>query len=262
MRTRCDPYSSQLRVCLESSSREIGIADPLSRSEAGLPVGNSGRRSSGGNHGCLQNRAICTGVVSRVPAGGCIGAAGCWKHHRLPQQRQQVCGPYDVKPMLFGQVDNLVTQASHYGKQTQVYNGVDVTPNARFGEGGQFSGGLSLGRTVTDNCYQNGDPSLLAQNVVTTNGLLRDQIPQPRHTRARSRFVTSPRRGPPGRGSEACSFTHCLGTCRPASSIRISRDPDHGELIWPPMPRLRARSAATWANATAPQPVTPTSRWR
>jgi hypothetical protein len=99
---------------------------------------------------------------------------------------------------------------------------------------------------VTDNCYQNGDPSLLAQNVVTTNGLLRDQIPQPRHTRARSRFVTSPRRGPPGRGSEACSFTHCLGTCRPASSIRISRDPDHGELIWPPMPRLRARSAATW----------------
>jgi hypothetical protein len=60
-------------------------------------------------------------------------------------------------------VDNLVTQASRYGKPTQVYNGVDVTMNARFGEGGQFSGGLSMGRTSTNNCYQNGDPSLTAQ---------------------------------------------------------------------------------------------------
>ncbi len=33
-----------------------------------------------------------------------------------------------------------------------MFNGVDVTLNARFAEGAQFSGGLSLGRTVTDNC--------------------------------------------------------------------------------------------------------------
>ena len=82
---------------------------------------------------------------------------------RLPNSGQQLCGLYDVKPGAFGLVDNLVTQASHYGKQTQVFNGVDVTLNARYGQGGQLSGGLSMGRTTTNNCYQNGDPSLTAQ---------------------------------------------------------------------------------------------------
>jgi hypothetical protein len=71
---------------------------------------------------------------------------------RLPTSGQQLCGLYDLNPAKFGPVDNLVTQASHYGKRTQVYNGVDLTLNARFGRGGQFSGGLSLGRTVQDNC--------------------------------------------------------------------------------------------------------------
>jgi hypothetical protein len=33
-----------------------------------------------------------------------------------------------------------------------VYNGIDVTLNARFGDGGQFAGGLSMGRIVDDNC--------------------------------------------------------------------------------------------------------------
>ena len=82
---------------------------------------------------------------------------------RLPNSGQRLCGFYDVKPASFGLVDNLMTQASHYGAQRQVFNGVDVTLNARFGQGGQFSGGVSTGRTSTDNCYQNGDPSLTAQ---------------------------------------------------------------------------------------------------
>ena len=71
---------------------------------------------------------------------------------RLPNSGQQVCGFYDVKPALFGQTNNLVTQASNYGNQTEIFNGVDVTLNTRFGDGGQFSGGLSVGRIVTDNC--------------------------------------------------------------------------------------------------------------
>jgi hypothetical protein len=87
---------------------------------------------------------------------------------RLPTSGQQICGLYDIKPALFGQVSNVVTQAANYGEQTQVYNGVDLTLSARFGQGAQFSGGLSTGRTVTDNCYQNGDPSLVAQFAVAT----------------------------------------------------------------------------------------------
>ena len=64
----------------------------------------------------------------------------------------QICGLYDIAPALFGKVDNLVTQASHYGKQSESYNGVDVTLNARLRTGVVLSGGLSTGRTVTDNC--------------------------------------------------------------------------------------------------------------
>ncbi len=99
-----------------------------------------------------------------VPASGydayCITAP---KDNRLPGGGgNQICGLYDIQPAFFGRVDNLVTQASNYGGQTQVYNGVDLTLNGRFGEGGQFSGGLSAGRTVTDNCYLNGNASLTA----------------------------------------------------------------------------------------------------
>jgi hypothetical protein len=97
-----------------------------------------------------------------VPASGydtfCITAPS---DRRLPGGGgNQICGLYDINPAYFGRVDTLVTQASNYGKQTQVYNGVDITLNGRFLQNGQFSGGLSLGRTVTDNCFLNGNPSL------------------------------------------------------------------------------------------------------
>ncbi len=64
---------------------------------------------------------------------------------------KQFCGNYDVKPAKFGQIDYLRTQASHYGDMTEVFDGIDVTTNARFGKA-QFQGGMSTGRTVTDNC--------------------------------------------------------------------------------------------------------------
>jgi hypothetical protein len=77
-----------------------------------------------------------------------------------PSSGRQICGFYDVSPALFGRVDNLVTQATNYGKQSQVYNGVDLTLNARFSEGGFFSGGMSVGRTVHDTCSFNALPNL------------------------------------------------------------------------------------------------------
>jgi len=71
---------------------------------------------------------------------------------RLPNSGQQLCGLYDVKPALFGVTQNLRTQASNYGKRSEVFNGIDVTLNSRFAQRGQFSGGLSVGRTVYDAC--------------------------------------------------------------------------------------------------------------
>jgi len=91
---------------------------------------------------------ITAPVDSRLPGGG----------------GNEICGLYDVTPALFGRTDNVTTQASNYGKQTQVYNGIDITLDGRFGRGGQFSGGLSASRTVTDNCYQNDSPTVLTQN--------------------------------------------------------------------------------------------------
>jgi hypothetical protein len=72
---------------------------------------------------------------------------------RLPNAGERVCGLFDIRPEVFGRVDNLVTLASHYGDQSRVYNGMDATLNARFGSGGQFQGGVSTGRTVTNDCF-------------------------------------------------------------------------------------------------------------
>jgi hypothetical protein len=71
---------------------------------------------------------------------------------RLPGSGQQLCGFYDVRPALFGVTQLLRTQASNYGKRSEVFNGIDVTLNSRFAQRGQFSGGLSVGRTVYDAC--------------------------------------------------------------------------------------------------------------
>jgi hypothetical protein len=64
----------------------------------------------------------------------------------------RLCGLYDVKAEKFGQFQNVVTQASNYGKQTEVYDGVDVTINARLQGGAQVSGGLNNGRTAKHSC--------------------------------------------------------------------------------------------------------------
>ena len=49
-------------------------------------------------------------------------------------------------------IQNVRTQASNYGKRSEVFNGIDVTLMTRFAQRGQFSGGLSVGRTVLDAC--------------------------------------------------------------------------------------------------------------
>jgi len=79
---------------------------------------------------------------------------------RLPYSGQQICGLYDVTPTLFGRVDNVITQASRYGKETDVFNGVDITLNMRLRQGAQFQGSLSTGKTVTDTCDFNNLPQV------------------------------------------------------------------------------------------------------
>jgi hypothetical protein len=73
---------------------------------------------------------------------------------RLPEGGgNQVCGLYDVNPALFSRVDEVVTQASRHGESKETFDGVDVGMTVHFGNGGQAAGGVSLGQTVTDNCF-------------------------------------------------------------------------------------------------------------
>jgi len=61
-------------------------------------------------------------------------------------------GLYDLNPNRVGQVNNLIRFAGDFGKQIQHWNGVDVTMDARVRQGVVLQGGLSTGRTTTDNC--------------------------------------------------------------------------------------------------------------
>jgi hypothetical protein len=64
-----------------------------------------------------------------------------------------VCGFTDVTPTKFGQVNNLITKADNFGERLQVYNGVDVTVNARLPRGAFIGGGLSTGSQADDVCF-------------------------------------------------------------------------------------------------------------
>jgi hypothetical protein len=65
----------------------------------------------------------------------------------------QICGYTDLKSEFQGVTpDNFVTGASGLGDVSDVYTGFDATATARFGNGGQASGGVSFGRERTDFC--------------------------------------------------------------------------------------------------------------
>ena len=75
---------------------------------------------------------------------------------RLPNDGGYVVsGLYDLNPLktVGGiPVDNYQTFADNFGKQYEHWNGVDVNVNARLHSGVRLAGGISTGRTSTDNC--------------------------------------------------------------------------------------------------------------
>jgi hypothetical protein len=75
-------------------------------------------------------------------------------HPNLPGGGGYVVGGlYNVKPALFSvPADNYVTFARNYGRQIEHWNGLDLTLNAQPRPGMLLQGGMSSGRTATDNC--------------------------------------------------------------------------------------------------------------
>jgi hypothetical protein len=71
---------------------------------------------------------------------------------RLPGGGSYPVTALNVNPDKFGIVNNLNTFAKKYGKQTEMWHGVDLTMNVRPQGGLFFGGGLSTGRLTADNC--------------------------------------------------------------------------------------------------------------
>jgi hypothetical protein len=79
-----------------------------------------------------------------------------------------VSGLYNINSRGFSAVpNNLVTDSSQFGEQSEIYNGVDLTINARLGRNAFVAGGLSTGRTATDACFAIDSPQALRYCSVT-----------------------------------------------------------------------------------------------
>jgi hypothetical protein len=100
-----------------------------------------------GNFVVADNRAVAAFEYTRFSL---VAPAA---DSRLPNAGQTVTGLFDLNPSAFGRnLDNYLTFAKHYGRQIEHWNGFDATIDARPREGVLIQGGLSSGRTVTDNC--------------------------------------------------------------------------------------------------------------
>jgi Carboxypeptidase regulatory-like domain len=85
---------------------------------------------------------------------------------RLPNGGgNQLCGLYNVTPTKFSSVNNLVVSADAFGGQSEIYNGLDLTINARLTRGASVSGGVSTGKTETINCSVVDSPSAVGSGT-------------------------------------------------------------------------------------------------
>ena len=65
----------------------------------------------------------------------------------------RLCGLYDVNPDKFGLVNSLIVPASRFGDPSDIYNGLEFGVSTRWGNGRLLQGGVSLGRSIENNCY-------------------------------------------------------------------------------------------------------------
>jgi hypothetical protein len=71
---------------------------------------------------------------------------------RLPDGGSYQLTGYDLKPTASTTQNNFVTLASNFGNQTEHFDGVNISVNARLQNGLVVQGGAGLGRVITDDC--------------------------------------------------------------------------------------------------------------
>ena len=109
--------------------------------------------------------SVTAPVDARLPGGGGYVVSGLADANRLVSQ------------------NNVIGLASTYGDATEVYNGVDLTVNARLPGGVVVSGGPSIGRTETNYCFVIDSPQGTgvppAQGATSAAGLLYCDVKPP-----------------------------------------------------------------------------------
>jgi len=143
----------------------------------GLGVTVSFNRTDWRNQQAVVNNAVgvsdFTPFCITAPTDGRLGAVG----------GQQVCGLYDVVPGKVGLIDATRRRTDDIpgadGRPEEVFNGMDFAVNARYGNGGLLMGGITVGRTVFDTCWQNDLPNVtqVGMSESTSAG---DSIQRPR----------------------------------------------------------------------------------
>jgi hypothetical protein len=122
---------------------------------AGVSINAGYYRNWAGNFNVTDNLAVTPEDFSPY----CVTAPS---DSRLPGGGgYPVCGLYDVSVAKFGQVNNLVRQASDFGSQSRVNDFVSATIQTRLASGFQIGGGVDTGRTVTDQCFVVDSPQQL-----------------------------------------------------------------------------------------------------
>lgn len=118
-----------------------------------------------GNQFVTDNTAVVPGDYSPY----CVTAP---RDARLPGGGgYDVCGLHDVSLAKFGLVNNVVSQASKFGEQSQVNQFVAVSLNTRLRSGIRLGGGIDTGRSVSDSCFVVDSPQqLLNCRTVTPFG--------------------------------------------------------------------------------------------
>jgi hypothetical protein len=107
-----------------------------------------------------------------------------------------LCGLFDVRPSVAFLSNNVVTLSNNFGKQREVYDGVDISLNARLPNGIVLSGGTSTGRVMTDNCFVVDSPQQLLNCNVSppfqTQVKLLTVVPLPAGVSASATFQSLP----------------------------------------------------------------------
>jgi hypothetical protein len=108
-----------------------------------------------GNFTTTDNLLVATGDFDpfcvTVPADGRLPGGG----------GNRICGLYDLNPGKVGQNSSVVTAQQAYGKQSEVYNGFDLTITARLPKAAYVQGGVNLARTEINNCFVVDSPQAL-----------------------------------------------------------------------------------------------------